>query len=264
MPSEVEVLHELKGSSIFTKLDAAGSYWQVPLTEGTQLLTKFITPVGRFCFNGLLFGISSATEHFERRMQQILHGIPGVICKADDVIIDDQVEGQEGHDLRLLQALERLNAAGVSLNEKCVISQPAVDFWGSRLNKDGITALQERTQAIAEMPTPTNVNQVRRFLGMANQLGKFKKDLAETTTPLRKLLSKEAAWHWDVAQQQSFDAIKQLLCSTDVLTLYDANRETIVSADASAHGVRAAILQIIGGVSKPVAYASRSLSSTEQ
>ena len=74
LPSEAEVLSQLNGSTIFSELDATSSYWQIPLTEKTKLLTTFITPFGRFCFQRLPFGISSATEHFERRMQQIMQG----------------------------------------------------------------------------------------------------------------------------------------------------------------------------------------------
>ena len=265
LPSEAETLAQLTGSTIFSKLDITCSYWQIPLTPRTQLLTTFITPFGRFCFLRLPFGISSATEHFERRMQKICSCIPGVVCRADDALVCDQGKGQEAHDDSLNTVLQRLNDAGATLNDKCEFSKPSVTFWGSIISKDGVKPMLERVQAIADMQAPTNITELRRFLGMANQLGKYTKDLAELSTPLRDLLGKESAWLWGPSQEEAFCAVKRVLCSPEVLALYDAELETIISADASSHGLGAAILQKQrDGSVRPVAYASRSLSPTEQ
>ena len=70
-----EILAQIQGARIFSKLDANSGFWQIPLAEQSQLLTTFITPFGRYRFKKLPFGISSAPEHFQRRMNQILEGI---------------------------------------------------------------------------------------------------------------------------------------------------------------------------------------------
>ena len=59
-------LAQLSGASVFIKLDANSGFWQIPLAESSKLLTTFIMPFGRFCFNKLPFGISSAPEHFQK------------------------------------------------------------------------------------------------------------------------------------------------------------------------------------------------------
>ena len=87
MSSVDESLAKLGKSSIFTKLDANSGFWQVPLDDESKLLTTFITPSGRFCFNRLPFGITSAPEVFQRTMSNILEGLDGVICHTDDVLI---------------------------------------------------------------------------------------------------------------------------------------------------------------------------------
>ena len=219
LSSESEVLSQLNGSTIFSKLDATSSYWQILLTEKTQLLTTFITPFGRFCFQRLPFGISSATGHFERRMQQIMQGVPGVVCRADDILVSDQGKGQAQHDANLAMALQRLSDAGATLNDKWEFSRPSVAFWGSQISTDGVKPLPERTQAIRDMPKPQNVTEVRRFLGMANQLGRYTQSLAEDSTPLRSLLVKNAAWTWGPAQEESMRKVKETLCSPEVLAL---------------------------------------------
>ena len=72
MPSVDYTLGQLAGAKIFSKLDANSRIWQVRLSEESTLLTTFITPFGRFAFRRLPFGISSAPEHYQRRMSAIL------------------------------------------------------------------------------------------------------------------------------------------------------------------------------------------------
>ena len=83
------------------------------------------------------------------------------------------------------------------------------------------------------MEEPKSVSNLRRFLGMCNQLSKFSPDLAETTKPLRDLLSKKNAWVWDQAHKKSFQDVKSKLGSTPVLCLYNQSNPTKMSADAS-------------------------------
>ncbi len=75
LPSVENSLCQLKGAKVFLKLDANSGFWQIPLSQNSALLTTFITPFGRFCFNRLCFGISSAPEHFQKRMSQMLEGL---------------------------------------------------------------------------------------------------------------------------------------------------------------------------------------------
>jgi len=65
LPKINDTLAQLSGATTFSKLDANSSFWQIPLSEGSRLLTTFITPFGCFCYNKLPFGISSAPEHFQ-------------------------------------------------------------------------------------------------------------------------------------------------------------------------------------------------------
>ena len=105
-------------------------------------------------------------------MQQIMQGAPGVVCRADDILVSDQGKGQAQHDANLAMTLQRLSDAGATLNDKCEFSCPSVAFWGSQISTDGVKPLPERTQAIRDMPKHQNVTEVRRFLGMANQPGR--------------------------------------------------------------------------------------------
>ena len=114
------------------------------------------------------------------------------------------------------------------------------------------------------MVSPKNVGELRRFLGMVNQLGKFSKNIAEFTKPLRELLSKKCSWHWGHTQDQAFANIKSELSKPTILTLYDPAKETKITADASSYGLGAVIMQRQDSEWKPTAYASRSMNETEQ
>ena len=113
------------------------------------------------------------------------------------------------------------------------------------------------------MSPPTNVPELRRFLGMANQLGKFTPNLAEITQPLCELLSKSKSWTWGPSQSTAFTRLKEELSRPTTLALYDPTAPTKISADASAYyGLGAVLLQRYESW-KPVAFASRSMSETE-
>ena len=100
---------------------------------------------------------------------------------------------------------------------------------------------------------------------MVNQLRKFSANLATLTQPLRELLSKKNAWTWGPSQEQAFNQIKDELSKPTIVTPYDPKREAKVSADASAYGLGAVLLQKSkSGNWQPVAYASRSMSETER
>ncbi|KAK7111283.1 hypothetical protein V1264_010944 [Littorina saxatilis] len=257
-----ELLAQLSGATVFTKLDCNSGFYQIPLAEESQELTTFITPFGRYCFRRLPFGINSGPEIFHREMTDILSGIPGVVVDIDDVLISGK--NTEEHDVRLRLVLQRLKQAGATLNDKCVFSTGEIKFLGHIINKDGIKIDPDKVSAISNFPRPENVPELRRFLGMVNHVGKFAPKLAETTKPLRDLLKKENDWTWEVAQEQAFQTLKKQLSSAPVLAHYDSQKPIKISTDASSYGMGGVLLQKEGEDWKPVFYASRSMTSTEQ
>ena len=264
LPAVNQTLAQLAGATIFSKLDAKSGFWQIPLSPQSALLTTFITPFGRYCFHRLPFGITSAPEHFQRRMMEILNGISGAVCMMDDILVHGKT--QEEHDECLDKVLQRLQETGMTLNtDKCQFSQKPVKFLGQVVDSTGIRPDPEKVLAIQRVHTPGNVGELRRFLGMVNQLSKFLPNLAEVTTPLRELLKKENQWQWGEPQRNAFATIKVLLINSPVLALFDPNLETILSADASSFGLGAVLLQRQPTDDlKPVAYISRSMTATEQ
>ena len=264
LPSVENTLAQLAGAKHFTKLDANSGFWQIEMEPDSAKFTTFLTPFGRYQFNRLPFGITSAPEHFHRRMNEILGDIEGAVCLIDDILIYGKTQSE--HDQRLLSVLNRINKAGLTLNkEKCVFNTTSINFLGQQIDNSGVKADPEKIHAVKELPPPTNVSELRRFLGMVNQLSKFLPRVAEETKPLRNLLSTKNQWHWDSLQDQAFVKLKLLLSSSKVLALYDPSLHTVVSADASAYGLGEVLRQRqANGDLRPVAYISRALTETEQ
>ena len=99
LPTTDQLLAQLDGVTVFTKLDCNSGFHQMPLYPESQELTIFITPFRRYCYKCLPFGIGSGSEVFHREMTHILEGIPGVICDINNILVFER--NQQEHDSRL-------------------------------------------------------------------------------------------------------------------------------------------------------------------
>ena len=114
--------------------------------------------------------------------------------------------------------------------------------------------------AVREMPTPTDVTGLKRFLGMANYLARFLPGHADMCQPLRELLNKDIEWHWTARHESAMREVCEAVTKAPVLQYFQASEQSVVQCDASGTGLGAVLLQ--GG--KPVEFASRALSTAER
>ena len=137
MPAVDETLAKMCNAKIFSKLDANNCFWQIKLHPDTAKLTTFITPFGCYFFNRLPFGLNAASEHFMRKMSQILDGQEGVVCQVDDILVYGKDAAE--YNRRLNQVMERLKEVGVTLNrKKCKFAVNEVNFLGHVITSNGI------------------------------------------------------------------------------------------------------------------------------
>ena len=128
-------------------------------------------------------------------MSRVLEGLDGVVCQIDDILVHGP--DQSMHDQRLKAVLDRLQSRGVTLNrEKCSFNQRRLKFLGHMIDGQGISADPDKIAALRDMEPPSNLSELRRFLGMTTQLGKFSPNLADLTQPLRELLHRKNSWLW--------------------------------------------------------------------
>ena len=253
-----EVAAKVAGATVFSVLDANSGYWQVELSEASSKLTTFNTPWGRYRYTRLPFGIKTAGDIFIEVMNEILGDLEGVQVITDDILIFGETE--EIHNKRLEAVLVRAREMNLKLNpNKSKINKAEVEYVGHVLSKEGLKPNPNRIQAIIDMPEPTDKQAVQRFLGMMNYVAKFIPNLSETAKPLRVLLAKETAWHWDDQHKQSFQKLKELLTKAPVLRYYDVNKQIVLQVDACKSGLGAALMQ----EKRPIAMASKALNEAQ-
>ena len=153
LPAVDETLAQLSDAQTFTKLDTNAGLWQIPLAKESRPLTAFITPFGRYQFNTLPFGITSAPELFQKRMNTLLSDLKSVLCLMDDVLVYGK--DQSEHDKTLEAVLKCIEAAGMTLNsDNCEVSKTQLKFLGHIIDEHGVQADPAKTEAIIQMPTP--------------------------------------------------------------------------------------------------------------
>ena len=188
--------------------------WYLPANCSTSTIIhipKFQTSY----YNRLSFGITSAPNHFHRRISENLTGVTGTVSMIDDVLILGI--NKEEHDKHLAVALGKIQRAGLTLNkEKCQFSKDRITFLGQIIDGSGVHPDPDKVSAIKEIGILENVSNICHFLGMYNQLSKFVPNLENETKPLRDLLCKDCLWTWERLQQDALEKLKRLLSSTSV------------------------------------------------
>ena len=197
-------------------------------------------------------------------MDTLLQGIPSVICYIDDILLTGP--STEEHLQTLSRVLRTLEEAGLRLNKfKCEFLQPSIEYLGHIIDEQGIHPTEEKVRAIKEAPTPTNVTELRSFLGMLTYYSKFLPNLSAQLSPLYTLLGKNVAWFWDAPQEEAFVQAKEALLSDSLLVHFDPNKPLVLACDASQYGIGAVLSHAMeDGSERPIAYTSRTLNPAEK
>lgn len=264
IPKTDDLYATLSGGESFSKLDLSQAYQQIVLDEESRKYVTINTHKGLYKVNRLPYGVSSSAGIFQRVMENLLQGIPNVVVRVDDILVTGPTNAK--HLENLERVLSKLQESGMRLNQaKCVFLAPEVTYLGHRINKTGIFPVESKVKAITDAPAPTNVKELKSYLGMLNYYNRFLPDLSTKLKPLHVLLQKEIKWKWGKEQQEAFKTSKQLLKSSEVLVHYDPNKEIILCCDASPYGLGAVLShKMEDGSDRPIGYISRTLAPAER
>ena len=140
-----------------------------------------------------------------------------------------------------------------------------ITILGHVVSERGIEPDVAKTEAIKATPSPSNVSDFRSFLGTCGYVSKFIPSYANIVEPLKRLTRKGQKWTWEKEQAKAFKALKEALSDAPALACFSLNVPTNVITDASPVGLGAIFLQDpVTAERKPIAYISRSLTSTER
>ena len=199
------------------------------------------------------FGISSASEVMQKRNEETFADIPGVrIISAKD---------ETEHDAIVRKVMHRARERNVKFNKtKVQFKVPNVTYMGHIVAADDLKPDPAKVEAVFMMPKPENKSYWQRLLGMVRYLAQYIPNESAITAPLRSLLKQDIEWDWQHEHDQALEKIKTALTSAPPLQYYDVNKPVTVQADASQRGLGACLFQ----QGRPVAYASRALTSAEE
>ena len=265
IPTIEEKLPFLTSAKVFTVVDVSEAFHNIELDYESSLLTTFQGPNGRYRYKRMPFGISSGPEEYQRRQQEFLEGLDGVINIADDICVlgrgDTKEEASIDHDKNLIALLDKCKEQDLRLTvKKMQFKSTTVTFMGHKLTDQGICPDPGKVSAVREMPRPIDKVGVQRFLGMCNYLSKFCPNLSETVLPLRNLVKKNVEFNWSHSQENAFNAAKDLIASSTNLRYYDVKLPVTLQVDASDEAIGGVLMQ----EGKPVCFTSHTLTDTEK
>ena len=240
IPKIENLFATLSKGKLFTKLDLSQAYQQLPLEEESKQFVVINTTKGLFRYNRLPFGISSAPGIFQRVIENVLKGTPGVVAYIDDILLTGPTE--EAHLQTLEEVLKRLERTGLKAKmSKCQFMESSVSYLGHRIDAEGLHPLPDKVQAIVDAPDPQNVQELKSYLGLLSYYGKFLSNLSSVLAPLYRLLRKDYRWRWSAVERAAFKSSKELLTSSKLLVHYDPRLDLVLACDASAYGVGAVL-----------------------
>ena len=265
LPRVEELFDRLHGAKYFTKIDLRSGYHQVRIHPDDVSKTAFRTRYGHYEFLVLPFGLTNAPATFMHLMQEIFRPYldSHVIVFLDDILIYSRTLEEHRKHVRQVLLLLRQHKL-YAKKSKCEFFKAKVSFLGHIISKNGIEMDPEKVKAIVEWPAPTNVQEVRSFLGLAGYYRKFIRHFSHICSPITELLKNDTPFVWSNERQHTFDTLKKAISNAPVLILPNPSFPYIVTTDSSGYAVGATLSQDQGNGEQPIAYLSKKMLAAEK
>ncbi|KIM61573.1 hypothetical protein SCLCIDRAFT_121590, partial [Scleroderma citrinum Foug A] len=267
LPDIKTLLDDLASSSYFAKFDVRWGFTNIRIKAGDEWKAAFVTPRGVYEPLVMFFGQTNVPPTFQRYMNETFSRMireRKLVIFMDDVIVHGKSRDElTAHVSEFLQTCKDEN---LHLKiSKSTFETQEIDFLGYKIKCGQYSPCPVKTAAIKDWPAPTNLKELRSFIGFCNFYRMFIANFSQIAHPLHLLTKKDQEYVWGEVQEQAFEELKNRLTSLPVLRLPNLSKPFVVQTDASKLGTGAVLLQTDDvGVAHPCAYLSQALVGAEQ
>jgi hypothetical protein len=267
LPLVADIVSRLQGAKYFTKFDVRWGYNNIRIKEGDEWKAAFATNRGLFEPNVMFFGLTNSPATFQALMNSIFADLIAtgkVAVYLDDILIFS-MDLSEHRELTR-EVLARLEKNDLYLRpEKCEFEKESIEYLGLIVGGGEVKMDPVKVAAVRDWPAPTNLKELRAFLGFANFYRRFIKNFAKIARPLNDLTRKNTSFDWGTHQQAAFEELRSAFVAEPILTLWKQGRPTRIEVDASGFATGGALLQKLDdGQWHPVAFRSASMLPAER
>lgn len=267
LPFIDEILFSVgKEVKVFSSIDLFSGYHQISMYPGDKDKTCFTTMYGNYNFCVMPFGLCNAPATFQREMNRIFFNLLGkcLFVYIDDLIVFSNSLEQHINDLKEVFQIVKENKLKLNLG-KCNFFQSKVEILGHELSTKGISPMNKKVEVINNWLPPSNITEVRSFLGAIGYYRKFIANFATIAQPLFNLTKTGIKFEWSERANESFKSLKEKMINAPILQLPNFNIPFIIRTDASTEGIGGALLQTDDDkLEHPIMFVSRTLTKSEK
>jgi hypothetical protein len=210
LPRIEDLFDQMKGTSVFSKIDLRLGYHQLKIRESEIPKTAFCTRYGLYEYTVMSFGLTNAPSYFMYLMNKVFMEYLDrfIIVFIDDILVFSKT--MEEHEEHLRLELEKLRSNQLYAKfSKCEFWLTEVAFLGHVISAGGVSVDPGKVKDVLNWVPPATVSEIQSFLGLAGYYRRFIKDFSKIAKAMTKLLEKNKAFEWTKDCQASFEELKK-------------------------------------------------------